>query len=35
MQISNDYDSYRLGEKISEVLKNLQIGDSIAYGGVM
>jgi phage-related protein len=35
MQISNDYDSYRFAEKVSEVLKNLEISDNIAYGGVM
>jgi hypothetical protein len=33
MQISNDYDSYRFAEKVSEVLKNLEISDNIAYGG--
>jgi hypothetical protein len=35
MQISNDYDSYRFAEKVSEVLKNLEISDNRAYGGVM
>jgi hypothetical protein len=34
MQISNDYDSYRFAEKVSEALKNLQMSDAIAYGGV-
>lgn len=34
MQISNDYDSYRFAEKVSEALKNLQMSDTIAYGGV-
>lgn len=33
MQISNDYDSYRFAEKVSEALKNLEISDNIAYGG--
>lgn len=34
MTISNDYDSYRFAEKVSEALKNLQMSDAIAYGGV-